>query len=154
MNVITPIESHPLPLAQTDVDEWIDGLAPYQQATLPNNNPHPDELHEAYQDEQSRNQEWVVFTLPRLTQSTVHVWNIQFGGGFSVDNSEGTFDLLADAIRDSMSDDGDEPATDDIEDTIDTLDTALEQANEDDGEIPRETILQARDELQGSISSD
>lgn len=118
---ITIIDSHPLPLFDESYSEWVESLSPMNQKSLPDEPLHPDEIDQKYVDDLSQNWDWRVFKMPALYNSTVFVWNHQKGCGFTVDNSEGAFNQLTDAMQSALEDDEDEPSSDQIEEALDHL---------------------------------
>lgn len=92
------IDEHPVPLKAE------------QAKQLQENNPtftglhdgeilHPDELHERYVEILSENHEWRIFRVHIYGfESNVFVWNHQLGFGIRIDDMEGQFDVLQEAI--------------------------------------------------------
>lgn len=100
---VTPIDSHPIPLDQDEIDEmwenddWLDGEPP-----------HVDEAHEEHARTIADYSEWHVFrpTFP-FGHGDMVFWNRSFGGGFVFNDEEGSWHQLVNVFAEIVDEEGD-----------------------------------------------
>ncbi|WP_169924437.1 hypothetical protein [Natrinema ejinorense] len=100
--MIQPLEMHPLP---TDYETARDVFSDHPSFDDREGVPHPDVLRSTYMTVLAETHAWRVFRVDLYGfGGWVFVWNHQRGDGFRIPNDEGQFEMLAEALAQTLED--------------------------------------------------
>lgn len=103
--IVRPVESHPVPFEQEEIDElWED-----ESFIVEGEPPSVDEAHEEYTETITEYGEWVVFRpeWPFSAGTGVIIWNREFGEGFEVEEGEGEWHSFVNLFAAVVEQEGD-----------------------------------------------